>query len=218
MNKPRRPIPAGLISSRHALIGGWIFALAALGLAALVSLGFFLCVLAGVVGTWIYSAPPLRTKCRPAAALLTIAVPRGFLVPVAGWAVVAPPVVTDPWALGAVGGLYVLGAAATKDFGDLEGDQAHGCRTLPVLWGIERAARFVAPFLVLPFLLLVPFAALDLLRIPLSRALALALVLLLAGGATAWTLRRAPRARLAWVGMYLTLLLYQVGFALAYAA
>lgn len=222
-NKPSRPIPSGILRARDALVGGWIAALAALAFAAATSLGFFLCVLAGVVGTWIYSAPPLRTKRRPLGALLTIAIPRGLLVPVAGWSVVVPPVASDPWALGVVAGLFVLGAAATKDFGDVEGDRAHGCETLPVRWGPVRAARFVAPFLVVPFFLLPVFAAAGLLHVPMARIAALTVVLLLAGGTTAVLLLRRPAdlggegGRAAWVGMYLTLLLYQVGFALAYA-
>ena len=48
--------------------------------------------------------------------------------------------------------LYVFGAATTKDFADVEGDRATGCVTLPILLGMRRAAWFVAPFLVAPYL------------------------------------------------------------------
>jgi 4-hydroxybenzoate polyprenyltransferase len=224
VNRPDRPVPSGRVTPHQALAGGCAFALLALVLGALVSWAFLACVAAGLLGTWIYSAPPFRTKRRRFGALLTIAIPRGLLVPVAGWSVVAVPSSSDPWALGLVGGLYVFGAAATKDFADVDGDRAHGCDTLPVAWGPRKAARFVAPFLVLPFLLLVPLAATDLVRAPVGRIAVVAAVLLVAGGLTAGALLADPvglgterRPHAAWIGMYLTLLLYQAGFALAYA-
>jgi len=222
-NKPTRPIPQGLVSARAALLGGHLFAVLALLVGAGVSWSFLACIGAGLLGTWIYSAPPLRTKRGTLAALLTIAVPRGLLVPVAGWSVVAPPTATDPWALGTVAFLYVFGAAATKDFADVAGDREHGCRTLPVRVGPRRAARLVAPFLVLPFLLLPFFQAAGWLRPSLASFLVLAGVLVLAGGGTARSLLKDPdglasgrKGHPAWIGMYLTLLLYQLGSALVY--
>ena len=49
---------------------------------------------------------------------------------------------------------FLLGATTSKDFSDMEGDAAHGCRTLPIPLGVTRAARFIAPFFVLPWLLI----------------------------------------------------------------
>jgi len=224
VNRPGRPLPAGDVRPRTALLLGHGAVLAGLAAAFAVSPVFFGCVAVGVAATWFYSAPPLRLKRRVAGALLAIAVPRGLLVPVAGWAVVAAPEVTDPWALGAVAFLFVLGAAATKDFADVPGDRAHGCVTLPILLGPERAAAVVAPFLVVPFLLYPVFGALGWLRAPLGRLAVLAGVLAVLGLATARALRRDPgglahatRGHPAWRGMYLLLLGSQVGVALAYA-
>jgi chlorophyll synthase len=224
VNKPDRPLPSGRIPVGRALRFGHLLALVALVLGALASWPFFACVGIGVLGTWIYSAPPLRTKARPALALLTIAIPRGLLVPVAGWSVVAFPDRTDPWALGLVSGLFVLGAAGTKDFSDVPGDRAHGCRTLPVLLGPERAARLMAPFLVVPFLLYPLLGALGWLSAPSVRLWLLGGALAVLGAATARALLRDP-ARLAsgernhpaWRGMYLLLIGCHVGAALAYA-
>ena len=36
----------------------------------------------------------------------------------------------------------------------MEGDRAHGCITLPVRFGVARAAKIMAPFFVLPWLLI----------------------------------------------------------------
>lgn len=227
VNKPERPIPSGRATVRSALSLGFLCALVSLaaGAAHAATSGrpwFLACVAIGVLATWIYSAPPLRTKRSTLGALVTIAVPRGFLVPVAGWAVVASPSTAEPFALGLVPGLFVLGAAATKDFADAEGDRAHGCRTLPVVLGPRRAARLVAPFLVAPFLLYPVLAAAGLLSRPFV-AWALAGGLLAAGGL--WTARalvadpdRLARERNhpAWRGMYLLMLANQAVVAAVY--
>ncbi len=223
INKPARPIPSGAATVGEALVFGHACAALALALGWFASPWFLLCVALGVSGTWIYSAPPLRTKRRPVGALLTIAIPRGLLVPVAGWSVLAVPDRTDPWALGLVTFLFVLGAAATKDFADVEGDEQHGCRTLPVLMGVERAAKFVAPFLFLPVLLYPVLGALGLLEAPLLNLSVLAGILALGGVLTARSLLRDP-AELAkrggnhpaWIGMYLLMLGAHVGAAIAY--
>ena len=50
--------------------------------------------------------------------------------------------------------LFLVGAASTKDFADIEGDRAGGCKTLPILHGPRKAAWIIAPFFVLPWLLM----------------------------------------------------------------
>jgi chlorophyll synthase len=187
-----------------------------------VSVGFLACVGVGVLGTWIYSAPPLRTKRLTWGALLTIAIPRGVLVPVAGWAVVGDPLVPEPWALGAVVGLFVFGAAATKDFADVAGDRAHGCATLPVVWGERRAALFIAPFLWAPFVLYPLFAQLGLLSRPTWTLALLALALSSFGLYTASTLLKDPASLASdknhpsWRNMYLLLQASHVGVMTVY--
>ena len=223
-NKPHRPVASGALSRGRAMAIGHAAAVVAVTSGAFATPAFLACVLVGLVATWIYSAPPLRTKRRTYGALWTIAIPRGLLVPVAGWSVVAWPTSTDPWALGLVAGLYVWGAAATKDFTDVEGDRADGCRTLPILLGPVRAARRIAPFLVLPFALYPVLGLVGWLHADLSRLVLLAVLLVVGGAFTAWALRRdaeglaAGRAgHAAWIGMYLTLLASQVGTLLVYA-
>jgi len=223
INKPHRPLPSGAATPKQALVLGHVCALSGLVCAFFVGPTFFACVACGVFATWIYSAPPLRTKRHPVGALLTIAIPRGLLVPVAGWAVVAEPATVEPWALGAVSGLFVLGAAVTKDFADVQGDTAHGCRTLPALWGAQRAARFVAPFLVLPFLLYPVFGSLGWLQPSMTSLWTLAAVLSFMGVLTAVALLRDPEGMRkrggnhpAWALMYLLLLGAHIGCAITY--
>jgi chlorophyll synthase len=231
VNKPARPIPSGRATVASALRLGHLCALLGLVVAGLHAAyaghaAFLACVAAGILGTWVYSAPPLRTKRRLWLANVTIAVPRGFLVPVAGWAVLADPLArggAEPLALGLVPGLFVLGAASTKDFADVEGDRAHGCRTLPVVLGPARAARVVAPFLVLPFLLYPLLRLAGVLGPPLWAFAAIGVALAAGGAATARALLKDPsslateRNHPAWRGMYLLMLANQVAVLAVYA-
>ena len=136
INKPKRPLPSGRVSTSDA----WVFAavtyLLALVLAWLVAPGgrheCFWIVLVAVICTFIYSMPPLRTKRLGIWANITIAIPRGVLLKVAGWSSVKTIVGIEPWYIGAIFGLFLLGATTTKDFADMEGDRLGGCRTLPI--------------------------------------------------------------------------------------
>jgi chlorophyll/bacteriochlorophyll a synthase len=248
LNKPRRPLVTGALTLREGWAFSWLFYALALAptwlvvpypyttlaakLAAPVSHHetFFL-YLAGLLFTFVYSAPELgRTKARGLAANFTIAIPRGVLLKVAGWAMVARVGYAEPWFLGAVFGLFLIGASSTKDFADIAGDRAGGCRTLPILYGVQKAAWFISPFFVLPWLLL-PLGAL--LPDPWSPGhpvltgnpwlLAALGVLLTAWGIyTVYLLLRDP-ASLArtenhpsWRHMYLMMMAAQIGFALAY--
>jgi 4-hydroxybenzoate polyprenyltransferase len=60
----------------------------------------------------------------------------------------------EPWYIGAIFGLFLLGASTTKDFADMEGDARGGCRTLPIIYGVRRAAWMISPSFVVPFLMI----------------------------------------------------------------
>ena len=110
----------------------------------------FFIFIAGMVFTFVYSAPAWgRTKANAFLANLTIAIPRGCLLKVAGWSMVASVFHVEPWYIGSIFFLFLVGAASTKDFSDMRGDEAARCRTLPIRFGVSRAARMIAPFFVL---------------------------------------------------------------------
>jgi len=163
INRPERPLPSEELTPVQAAASTALFAVAALLLAAAVNRYFFWCVAATAVVTAAYSVPPLRTKRFPFLANATIATPRGLLLVVAGWAVGGGFHRTEAWVLGGLAWLYIFGASTTKDFADVEGDRATGCRTLPIVLGPQPAARFVAVFLVLPYVLYPAAAAVGLL-------------------------------------------------------
>ncbi|MCE7960774.1 MAG: hypothetical protein DYH06_22985 [Acidobacteria bacterium ACB2] len=185
----------------------------------------------GLLFTLVYSLPSFgRTKARGIWANVTIAIPRGCLLKVAGWTMVASSRTLEPWAIGALFGLFLMGASTTKDFSDVEGDRAGGCRTLPVLYGNRKAVAIISPFFVLPWLLLIPLAFCPDPADPAQRLLTgnstvLALLGALLTGWGAYTVRllaRNPEELSAtenhpsWRHMYLMLMAAQVGFAVAY--
>ncbi|HVT43543.1 MAG TPA: UbiA family prenyltransferase [Thermoanaerobaculia bacterium] len=248
VNKPARPLVTGAISSERARRIMWIwYALAIIPTWLVVVHPFdsfreklfaplayhecFFIYVAGMIFTFIYSAPALgRTKRHPLLANLTIAVPRGMLLKVAGWAMVANVVSSEPWYIGLVFMLFLLGAASTKDFSDIDGDRAGGVTTLPIRFGVRTAAFLIAPFFVLPWLL-IPIGAH--LRDPLAPQhtiltgdptllVVLGATLAVWGSWTAWLLVRRPEELTAtenhpsWRHMYLMMMFAQIGFALAY--
>ena len=248
VNKPNRPLVTGELSLREAWAFTWVFyglALAPTWLvvvhpytswgaklrAPLAVHETFFIYLAGFVFTLVYSVPALgRTKARGMLANLTIAIPRGMLLKVAGWAMVAHVWSTEPWFIGAIFGIFLIGASSTKDFADIAGDRAGGCKTLPILYGVRKAAWIIAPFFVVPWLLLPVGAFWPDPQNPAHPILtgdpwlltALGAVLTLWGVYTVYLLVRDPHSLTetenhpSWRHMYLMMMAAQVGFALAY--
>lgn len=248
LNKPNRALCTGAISIRNA---GWftvaIYLLAVLPTwlvvvfpATSVSEKFFaplsmhqcfFIYIAGMLLTLVYSMPLLgRTKANTFGANLTIAIPRGCLLKVAGWSMVASVFHVEPWFIGGIFMLFLLGAATTKDFSDMKGDAAAGCRTLPIVYGVGRAAKMISPFFILPWLLIPAGAWLpDPFRpertILTGNTLLLTLlgvILALWGAYTVYLILKNPEdlARVenhpSWTHMYLMMMFAQVGFAVAY--
>jgi 4-hydroxybenzoate polyprenyltransferase len=222
MNKPDRPLPAG----RLTLAEAWWFTLGCYALAILsaatVNTEFLVIVLFTSFLTYAYSGPPFRTKRFGILANLTIAIPRGCLLKVAGWSAVATILEPEPWLIGSIFGLYVLGSATTKDYSDIEGDKAHGCRTLPIRFGIRQSAWMISPFFVLPFLLLVAFALLGYLTVNPAAMTVLGLFLSLWGAYIAYLILANPEQlaveanHVSWKHMYLLMMAAQVGVAAVY--
>ena len=226
VNKPGRPLPAGTLTMREA----WAFT-AATYVVAWVLAWFadpngrhecFWIVLFTTFLTWIYSAPPLRTKKRGIWANITIAIPRGLLLKVAGWSTVKTIVDREPWFIGAVFCLFLLGAATTKDFADIEGDRADGCQTLPILYGVKKAAWMIAPSFVFPFLLIPIGVATGILTGNPVLLDILGIFLILYGAYTTHLLLRRPEELAgtenhpSWTHMYRMMMAAQIGFAVAY--
>jgi len=248
LNKPLRPLVTGAISMPAA----WTYAAVLYAAAVLptwlvvtypaVTLGqklaapplrheCFFIYLAAMLFTFAYSAPACgRTKAHTYLANLTIAIPRGCLLKVAGWSMVASVFHLEPWFIGSIFFFFLLGGSTTKDFSDMRGDEAAGCRTLPVRYGVTRAAKMISPFFLLPWLLM-PLGAWTPDPWSPGHTILTGNPWVLTGlglGLTAWgahTVRlilRDPQALAevenhpSWTHMYLMMMAAQIGFAVAY--
>lgn len=229
INKPDRPLPSGRMSVPWAM--GQAVGLYAVALLLAWPLRnadgpeCLVLVCLAALFTVAYSVPPLRTKRFGWRANLTIAIPRGLLLKVAGWSIVAP-VFSDvePWVLGGLFFLFLLGASTAKDYADIEGDKRGGIRNLPIRMGWRKAHAWTAPFYVLPWLLMI---AIPILPNPALTAPPLGLIVL-GGICTAYgmwvvLLLRDEPARmgqdgnhLAWFHMYVLMMTAQIGSGLIY--
>jgi 4-hydroxybenzoate polyprenyltransferase len=222
VNKPDRVLPRGLLSVREARCFALALYAVAIGLAVPVGRACTAIVVLTAALTWAYSAPPLRLKRFLFVANLTIAVPRGVLLKVAGWSAVGSVAGWEPWFIGLVFGVFVFGSVSTKDFADVEGDQRYGCVTLPIRFGNRAAAWIIAPFLVAPSILMVVGLGFGWLTGDRRVLLTLAAALVpWAAYVAHLMLREDAKARFgenqpSWTHMYLMSFVMQVGFAVAY--
>ena len=226
INKPRRPLPSGQLTLR----GAWTFTVVtyalALVLAWMVAPGerhecFWIVVIATLI-TVLYSVPPFRTKRLGIWANVTIALPRGLLLKVAGWSAVKTIFGLEPWFIGSIFGLFLLGASTTKDFADMEGDARGGCRTLPIIYGVRRAAWMISPSFIVPFLMISAGAFTGILTGNFVLLQVLSIVMATYGAYVCYLMLRRPEDlaveenHISWAHMYRMMFVAQVGFAVAY--
>ena len=226
VNKPKRPLPRRRLSIRDAWVFTWATYALALMLAWLVAPNgrheCFWIVLIATVITFLYSAPPFRTKRLGIWANVTIAIPRGVLLKVAGWSAVKTIAGLEPWYIGAIFGLFLLGATTTKDFADMEGDRRGGCRTLPLQFGVRRAAWMISPSFVVPFILINVGTFAGVLTGNFWLLQLLGLTMTLYGIYVCYLMLRRPEElaveenHVSWAHMYRMMFVAQIGFALAY--
>jgi chlorophyll/bacteriochlorophyll a synthase len=226
VNKPKRPLPSGRLTISDAWIFTAVTYVIALVLAWLVAPDgrhecFWIVLIAAII-TFLYSVPPFRTKRLGIWANVTIAIPRGVLLKVAGWSSVKTILGLEPWYIGAIFGLFLLGASTTKDFADMEGDARGGCRTLPIIYGVRRAAWMISPSFVIPFLMISVGAWTGILTGHFILLQALALIMTVYGLYVCYLMLRRPEDlaveenHVSWAHMYRMMFVAQVGFAVAY--
>jgi chlorophyll/bacteriochlorophyll a synthase len=151
INEPNRPIPSGRIPGRWGLYIAIAWSLASLALAATLGPWVFGAGLVGIALAWAYSAPPLRLKQSGWWGPATV----GLCYEGVAWftgAAVMTAALPDPRILAMVG-LYsfgALGIMVLNDFKAIEGDTAMGVRSLPVQYGVNRAARIACAIMAAP--------------------------------------------------------------------
>lgn len=226
VNKPGRPLPSGRLMRGDAAAFTAVTYFAALLLAWFVAPSgrheCFWIVLLAAVFTFVYSVPPIRSKRHGVWANLTIAIPRGVLLKVAGWSAVKTVAGVEPWFIGGIFGLFLLGATTTKDFADVAGDRLGGCRTLPIRFGVRRAVWLITPSFVVPFLMINVGSWLGVLSGHVLFLQTLGLVMTAYGVYVCYLMLRRPEElaadenHVSWTHMYRMMFLAQVGFAVAY--
>ena len=173
INKPSRPLVTGELSIRQAWIFTWImYALGTFRRGWWSSIRTrpgrrsssrrcawhecFFIYLVALVSTFVYSVPAFgRTKAHPHRREPDHRHParlpaQGRRLDDGGARALTP----SRGSSASIFMLFLLGAASTKDFSDMEGDRAGGCRTLPIAFGVRKAAWMIAPFFILPWLLM----------------------------------------------------------------
>lgn len=224
VNKPHRPLP----SKAMTLAEAWTFTAvsygAALGMVAAVNRQTFVIYLIAALATVAYSAPPIRLKRHPLGSNLIIALIRGALLKVGGWAAVATVLDSiEPWYIGFIYFVFLLGATTTKDFADIEGDRAAGCITLPVRFGAAWSARVISPSFLLPWLLMALGSGLGVLSGNPTAIIALSVIMLVWGSYVIYLMNKDPRRLItegenhpAWHHMYWMMMVGHLGLAAAY--
>jgi 4-hydroxybenzoate polyprenyltransferase len=224
INKPQRPLPAAQLTLTQGAVFTVFAYVAALAMAAGVNRQTFVIYLVAALATVAYSAPPIRLKRHPIGSNFTIALIRGGLLKVAGWAAVATVLRSiEPWYIGFVYFIFLLGATTTKDFADIEGDRAAGCITLPVRYGAAWSARAISPSFIAPWILLALGALLHVLSGNRRAIILLSAIMLVWGGYVIYLMNRDPHRLVSegenhpsWRQMYWMMMVGHLGVAGAY--
>jgi len=217
INKPERPLARGEISRGKAHVTALFFLFIGLSLGLQVGLVTFSLGVIGILFSLVYSFRP-RLKRFPFLALLTIALPRGLFLKVAGWSSVGSISTVEPWILGFAFFIFFLGLTPAKDVNDIKGDRLGGIKTLPMIFG-DKIYYLLTLFFVLPWcLLFLPVFHSALL--PRNGVLFTALIFLIVLGLSLgiYFIRNKEKAgieknHLAWTAMYVFAMLAQVIFA-----
>lgn len=146
VNEPYRPIPSGAIPLPQVIIQIWVLLIAGLGVAYALDLWAghefpILLTLAafGSFISYIYSAPPLKLKQNGWAGSYALGASYIALPWWAGQALfgtLTPTIVV----LTLFYSLAGLGIAIVNDFKSVEGDRQFGLQSMPVMFGVQKAA------------------------------------------------------------------------------
>jgi chlorophyll synthase len=156
INEPSRPIPSGRLPGRTGfyLAIGWT----ALSIIVATALGHwgFAASLLGLALAWAYSAPPLRLKRNGWLGCAAVALSYEGLPWITAAAVMAAG--APDWHVVTLAALYSFGAhgiMTLNDFKAVDGDRETGIDSLPVLLGVDKAARVACAVMAAPQLVVI---------------------------------------------------------------
>ncbi|MGF3584792.1 MAG: UbiA family prenyltransferase [Thermoplasmatota archaeon] len=150
ISKPYRPIPRGVVKPDEATSLAYLLYLFALIRSVTINLWFGIFIFLIMIFTVTYSLPP-RIKRIIFLNQIWIAVPRGLLGILASWSVFGDPFQREPWIIGTIATLFLIGGMATKDIVDSDADKKTGIRTMINTYGVKKTAFISLPFMFFPF-------------------------------------------------------------------
>ncbi len=151
INEPDRPIPSGRIPGRWGLYIAIGWTVLSLVLAMTLGPWGFGAAVFGLVLAWAYSAPPVRLKQNGWWGNAACGLCYEGLPWFTGAAIMAAS--SPDWRIVVIALLYSAGAhgiMTLNDFKSVEGDKRMGIDSLPVLLGVEKAARFACLVMAAP--------------------------------------------------------------------
>jgi chlorophyll/bacteriochlorophyll a synthase len=145
INQPERPIPSGLVKPRQVHITIAVLMVAALGVALILGVNVFWTALFGVALALGYSIEPFRFKRNGWIGNLAVGIAYESLGWVAGH-LAFDPTLSQPWGwqsitLALIYGLGAHGIMTINDFKSVFGDRIMGLKSIPAMYGEERAAK-----------------------------------------------------------------------------
>jgi 4-hydroxybenzoate polyprenyltransferase len=150
ISKPYRPIPKGKISKLEAKITAVLLYISAISISIFINQMFFLFIILITFFTVTYSLPP-RIKDILFLNQIWIGLPRGFLGILASWSVFGNALEPLPLIIGTIAMLFLIGGSITKDIIDCEADKKTNTKTMVNIYGTNKSALMVFPFLFFPF-------------------------------------------------------------------
>ena len=157
INEPNRPIPSGRIPGRCGLYIAFVWTLLSLLVAATLGRWVLVAAVIGLALAWAYSAPPFRLKRNGWWGNAACGFSYEGLAWVTGAAAMLggalPPAPVLLLAL-----LYSIGAhgiMTLNDFKSIKGDRQTGIASLPVLLGVDGAARTACAVMAAPQVLVI---------------------------------------------------------------
>jgi geranylgeranylglycerol-phosphate geranylgeranyltransferase len=141
INRPQRPLPAGLLQPKTAVYLGYLWIALGLVLAYFIGIKPLVLALAVSILLWLYAA---RGKRMGLAGNLTVALVCGLAFVYGGLTVENVGLSLFPAGFAF---LMHLSREIIKDVQDRTGDLAQGAKTLPIVWGAERSLKLAAAVL-----------------------------------------------------------------------
>jgi len=157
INEPTRPIPSGRMPGRWGLNVAVLWTILSIACAAVLGPWVFAAAAAGLALAWAYSAPPVRLKQNGWWGNLACAVCYEGLAWITGTAVASGGAAPSA-KIFSIAALYSIGAhgiMTLNDFKSMEGDRRMGIGSLPVRLGAEHAGEVACVTMALPQLIVI---------------------------------------------------------------